>query len=137
MGISHFKTQHDELLRLVSKISGHLETREYTMDARALRADLGQLARKITVHLAMEDNGLYSRMMASGDAEAVAMAKRFQEEMGNLGSAFTAFNRNWLPSGEIEGDPERFFGEITSLLRALQDRIERENTELYPLADKV
>ena len=129
----NFKRQHQELLAMVGEIAGKLKSDP--ADAKALRALLSGLAGKLTVHLAMEDKALYPRLMQQQDARSTALAGKFMKEMGGLAQVFATYNNKWQVTA-IKADPAGFSDETRKVFGALAHRIGRENTELYPLADK-
>lgn len=127
-----FREQHDEILELAGQITDKLKAKP---DAAALRKLLSALAGKVNFHLAMEDKALYPRLMKQPDAKTTALAGRFASEMGGLAGVFAAYNAKWQLTA-IKTDPEGFTEETRKVFGALAHRIERENSELYPLADK-
>jgi hypothetical protein len=127
-----FRTQHDEILRGAGEIADHLKG---PVDPAAVRKLLSALAGKVNFHLAMEDEALYPRLLLEGDASVKARTARFKDEMGGLAKVFTAYNAKWQVSA-IKADPAAFSEETRKVFGALAKRIERENNELYPLADQ-
>lgn len=126
-----FRTQHDEILKAAGDITAQLKGQ---CDAAAVRKLLSALAGKVNFHLAMEDQALYPRLMESGDASVKNRAVKFKDEMGGLGKVFTDYNAKWQVSA-IRADTAGFANETRKVFGALAKRIERENAELYPLAD--
>jgi hypothetical protein len=127
-----FRTQHGEILAIAKDMTSELKGEG---DAAVLRKLLSNLAGKLNFHLAMEDQALYPRLMERQDAEAKGLAKKFMDEMGGLGKVFGAYNDKWQISA-IRKDPAGFASETQAVFAALTKRIQRENTELYPLADR-
>jgi len=131
---ARFRTQHAELIRLVKDLQTDAESPN--MDGRALRSSLSGLGGKITMHLAMEDDSLYPRMRSHSNPAVGTMATRFSEEMQGIKSAFQAFSERWSAQ-KIEGDRASFRNEMQAIFSALENRIQRENNELYALYDTV
>lgn len=127
-----FRTQHDDILRAMAEISERIKAKA---EPATLRTLLSGLAGKVNFHLAMEDQALYPRLMESGDAAVKARATKFKDQMGDLGEVFTRYNARWQVSA-IRGDAQGFADETRKVFGALAKRIERENAELYPLADQ-
>lgn len=127
-----FRVQHDEILRGAGEILDQFKGKP---DAALLRKQLSNLAGKVNFHLAMEDEALYPRIQQTGDATAKARATKFRNEMGGLGKVFTDYNNKWQVTA-IRSDMEGFTNETRKVFGALAKRIERENADLYPLADK-
>lgn len=126
-----FRTQHEEILALAGEISNELKGKG---DAGAMRKLLSNLAGKVNFHLAMEDKALYPRLMQQ-DTQASKLANRFQKEMGGLAGVFLAYNSKWTLAA-IKADAAGFATETRKVFGALAHRIDRENKDLYPLADR-
>lgn len=86
----------------------------------------------LVVHLAKEDRHLYPRLQNCGEARVQALAKRFGDEMGNLAEVYLAYTREWTAQ-KIAGDQLGFATATLSVMRALRQRILREERDLYPL----
>ena len=127
-----FRAQHEEILAVAREITQRLQ--QPGLDAPLLRKLLSNLAGKVSFHLAMEDDALYPRLKGQQDSRANQMATKFMTEMGGLAAVFAAYNAKWQVSA-IKADPERFAEETRKVFGALAHRIQRENKELYPLAD--
>lgn len=131
----NFRRQHQEILAVVGEIQARLKPDVVRNDPKALRTLLSALAGKLSIHLAMEDKALYPRMIQADVENSGAMATAFQNEMGSIGQVFSAHNQKWQ-AGQIGADPGGFVRETQDLFGALGKRIERENSQLYPLADR-
>lgn len=94
----------------------------------------GMLRDTLIRHLKCEDWALYPRLKASGDPELNRLANEFVEEMGHIAADFAAYDARWTAE-EIEARWPEFCVETTGILDALGMRIERENHDLYPVAE--
>ena len=127
-----FKAQHHEILMIAKEMSAEMKGKS---DPSVLRKQLSNLAGKLNFHLAMEDQALYPRLMDRKDSDAKVMARKFMDEMGGLGKVFGTYNDKWQLTA-IRNDLAGFQAETQAVFSALTKRIARENTELYPLADR-
>lgn len=133
-----YRKQHAELIEVVQAIAGKLDESSLANGGAAETTELlNQLAGKLLVHLAAEDYGLYPKMIESSDSEAASTAKKFQDEMGDLKGAFQEYYSAWNKPVAIQGDPAGFIEQSKGVFEALGARIEKENTILYPLADRM
>lgn len=131
------RKQHDAIGVLAADITQAADALADGASADKLERLLRQLDTILTTHLASEDRLLYPEMLASGDHRTAATASRFCEEMGGLTNNYADFASRWRASEALLADPAGFKREWTELVGALAFRIQRENAELYPLADAV
>lgn len=101
-----------------------------------LAAVRGMLRDTLVRHLKCEDWALYPRMQSSGDAEVMRIARIFVDEMGHIAGDFAAYDARWTPEA-VEAGWDAFRGETIGILDALGMRIEREEQQLYPLAERL
>ncbi|NIJ39163.1 hemerythrin-like domain-containing protein [Sphingopyxis panaciterrae] len=87
-------------------------------------------------HLKCEDWVLYPRLKASGDPELIRITREFELEMGDLAMDFTAYDDKWTIE-RAEAAWLDFCRETAIMLEILGTRIEREERDLYPLAEKL
>ena len=63
-------------------------------------------------------------------------AKEFVNEMGHLASDFAAYDARWTIAA-VEADWPGFCAETTGILDAMAMRMEREDRDLYPVAERL
>lgn len=132
-----YRRQHDEVMALAEQLVALLRPEALARDAGPARAKLSALAAKLKVHLVMEDERLYPAAMRASDEDLASTAKRYQVEMGGIASAFDAYLTKWATAALIQSDPQGFVVDSCDILAALSERVERENTELYPRMEQV
>jgi hemerythrin-like domain-containing protein len=137
MSIDMLRRQHEAIQEMGAKLVGAISSYRDEYDAIALAPLIGKLNALLRVHFAYEDSVLYPLMRRSGDAQAADLACRFGDDMGALAPQFEEFVRRWSGPTVIAGMFNRFRDEATTLFAALGARIERENDQLYPLAERV
>jgi hypothetical protein len=96
----------------------------------------GLLRDMLLRHLKCEDWALYPRLKATGDPELVRLTREFEMEMGDLAADFAAYDARWTAEAVEAGWPD-FCRETTIMLDVLAMRIEREECDLYPLAENL
>ena len=126
-----YRRQHGEILGMVDALTGMLN--ETSLDASKARTSLSNVVGKARVHLAMEDQSLYPD--AFSREQTRVMAQSYQREMGDLAASLIDFSRRWTLAA-MESEPASFCQEATQIFKALRERIQREETELYPLIDR-
>lgn len=132
------RQQHQELLRVVEQIVPLLKP-ESLDQARgdALRKLLLELTGKLNMHLAAEDRVLYPELVASTQARVAATASRFAKEMGHIGGAYKEYLARYPNGSALAKDPKAFCTDTAAVFGQLGQRIQREEAELYPLADSL
>lgn len=130
------REHHQELLDVVGSLSPLLKVDELGKDATGARRLLTTLAAKYNIHLAMEDKAFYPLLVNHKDSKVSSTAKKFQEEMGGIKTAFGEYLSRWPSPGSIQKNAEVFIKETHGIIQVLGKRIKAENEELYDLADK-
>lgn len=127
--------QHQAIIRLASDLiglAGKLRTREDAMEARAL---LERLDRVLGAHLELEDRSVMPMLTGSDDPATRALALDCVEEMGGIAQVWAGHLAMWnVPA--IQDAPARFASATHNLMEAVAHRVEREERELYPLAQR-
>lgn len=136
MNMDRFQNDHVYILTGIATLR-RLARDGIEANAEKIAAAVVQMSGKIKLHLAAEDSTLYPTMTNSSNVEAVDAAQRFQAEMGAIAKAYARFASRWNLGGNVAADPEGFRRDANDVLKVLFQRMQRENTELYPLAARV
>lgn len=133
----NYRDQHDDLLKIASEISAHLNVDKLSNNASDVRSLLSKLFGKLSVHLSMEDKALYPRLLDHSDDRVKSMAKSFMDEMGGIGKAVEAYKGKWPSALHIQKDPGGFIEQTKGIFAALAKRIDNENNVLYKAVDEL
>lgn len=137
---ANLRRQHDAAAALVDQIAVAIDRVRGSpnqQEGYAVALLTAKLTGTLRMHFAAEDKSLYPALMASKQAHVACVARRFFEEMGQIGPLFADYSVRWgSPSTIMFAWPE-FCAESAALFTALRDRISREDAELYPLADNM
>jgi hemerythrin-like domain-containing protein len=136
MNIEKFKQEHVDLLGAVTVLREFVQS-GVQEQAEAICKQLMSMAAVIKLHLAAEDRVLYPALAHAEDPFVAHVGKQFQQEMGGIAEAFTAFISRWNLASKIVANPDGFKDEANAIFRALHTRVQRENRELYPLAEMI
>jgi hypothetical protein len=131
-----FRRQHQEILGQVKELQPQLNIVSLRRDAAQVTTGLQRLAGMLKAHLALEDRTLYPKLMAHADPAVAAMARRYQQEIGGLQTAFSNYVERWPTASSIQQESDLFLSQTEQVMAALLARIEREDGELYPMADR-
>lgn len=134
MDLRRLHQEHRAIVRIASDLIGvsrEVRDRDDANDARFL---IEQLDRVLGLHLELEDRALYPALLGSSDARVVEIAKDCAEDMGGLADAWCDYQRQW-PAEMIYRNADRFAAASRVLMEAVAQRVDREERELYPLAE--
>lgn len=132
-----YRKQHVELLEIATSLSTKLNRTDLEKDANSVIKMLSQFASKLNIHLSMEDKALYPKLLNSNNKDAAKIAKDFQTEMGGIKQVFEKYTNIWSTEKSIISNADQFIADTKGLLTALKARIDKENSILYPTADKL
>jgi Hemerythrin HHE cation binding domain len=131
-----FRRQHDELFQLALEIDAALETPAFPGNARDVRRMMARLKGKLVVHSSMENEALYPRLLQHEDSGIRTVAQNLFAEFGPIYDALAEHHGRWSSVELIEADPTAYARDTRTIFDTLKLRMERENNELYPLADR-
>lgn len=123
--------QHSRIKEEVKILESEIIKGVEEMNISELALHINILAGQIKVHLLEEDEFLYPSLLKSNDAQISGMAKEYIEEMGDLFGAYTNFKMKYNIGNKIKADKDKFLEEIQIVLKALKERITKEENELY------
>jgi hypothetical protein len=105
-------------------------------DAAAVAAIRWRFGALLIEHCRREEERVYYPLLSSWDVEASAVAFAFQRELGSLADDYSQHVLEW-PVDRINADWAGFGAECRTVLARLADRVEREESLLYPLAERL
>ncbi len=135
--VSRYRSQHADLVPGIGRIQQFASPAALATNAPEAVRLLMELTGQLNLHLAMEDESLYPKLAKAGDARTAETARRFQIEMGGLRRAFEGFLVDWSSPEKLQAEPAKFLAAWGGIVKALAARVEREEKELYPLAEKL
>ncbi len=135
MDISRYHRDHARILEQIETLR-HLSREGVAANAARIGEAIVGMASHVKFHLAAEEQVLYPAMARSADAELAALAERYRGEMRGLSQAFADFVARWRVPARLEAEPEGFRRDANTVLRALFERLQREDAELYPAAEQ-
>lgn len=133
--IARLRAEHAALVTLASFLTKMIAA-PHPPRATELAAVRGLLRDTLTCHLKCEDWALYPRLKAKGDPDLIGLANAFVGEMGHIAADFAAYDARWTAE-VVEARWSDFRAETAEMLSALAMRIEREDKDLYPAAERL
>src|SRR6266511_3764915 len=135
--IYHLRVQHRERTRVANEILSLLDADRLVVESTAIRLKLSAFARKLRVHLVVEDRFIYERLLRQRDRAIVTQATEHQREAHSMGDRMTRYVRHWISTGAIDDAVNKFIDETKSILELASKRFDLEDRELYPLVDQI
>jgi hypothetical protein len=118
------------------EVDAALASPDFPKNAREIRRMMARLKGKLVVHSTMENDALYPRLLQDADPVIREHARAMFDELGGIYDAVGRHHLLWSSVERIEADPRRFVEHTHEIFSRLHRRMERENDELYPLADR-
>lgn len=137
MNIEQLKVQHVKINNMLSETRALVNTKDFETNSREIAKNISQLAGVLKVHLGAEDRSLYPTLNTSTDLKVKKMAASYISEMGNLSEVYVDFKMKYNTAGKILSDIPDFLKEFDKVFLSLERRMNKEDTELYPLAEKL
>jgi hemerythrin-like domain-containing protein len=134
---SRFAAQHAEIDRMAREILQQLEPAAIARDAAPIRRLLAAFGGRIRIHVAMENEALYPRLLGCGDPAVEAKARELYDSFGGVYDALQQVLARWSETAAITASPQQFVDDVRAAIALLQTRIAREDAELYPLVDRL
>lgn len=136
MNIDKFKREHVDLLTAITALRELVQSgvREH---AEVILQQLISMSSVIKLHLAAEDRVLYPALAHADDPQVAQAGRQFQQEMGGLAAVYAGFAARWNLASRLAADPQGFRDDANAVFKALHQRVQRENRELYPLVEKI
>lgn len=135
MNIDRFKNEHAQILEGIAALR-RLSHAGIVDHAAEIARGIVAMSSVIKLHLSAEDRVLYPGLQASGDHGLAMLGRRFQQEMGSIAAAYVEFAGRWNTPGRVHGDPEGFRADANRVLKAVYERMQRENHDFYPLIER-
>lgn len=131
--INDLKRQHNEIKEIVEFLKLNMQPDKVKAEAMEISLKINTLAGKLRVHLIAEDDCLYPKLLKGEDYKAREVAERFFIEMGNLSEVFMDYKGKYNIAPKILNNVEEYIIDTKAIVEALQNRIHREDAELYIL----
>lgn len=135
MNIDRFKHEHVQILEGIAALRS-LSHAGVADNAAEIARRVITMSSVIKLHLSAEDRVLYPSLQASGDRTLAQLGGQFQQEMSSIAAAYVDFARRWNTPERVHSDPDGFRADANRVLKAVHERMHRENRDFYPLIER-
>lgn len=132
---NQMKEAHISIYTALKDVENMLENIEE--NAAQIARGISRLAGTLKIHLANEDRYLYPTMLKSDEATLKSKVNEYQKEMGGLSQEFMTFKDKYNTTSKLMTNLSSAKKDITSIFKKIEERIQKEDHELYPLAEKI
>jgi hemerythrin-like domain-containing protein len=129
--------QHGDLKRHAEGIVALFDRKNLAQDGTAIRLQFSAFARKLRVHIALEERYVCERLLRHPERVIVDKAALHQSEMRTLHRRITECANRWSSAVEIQGAAAQLIEETRKVLDLTQARFEKEDRELYPIVERL
>ena len=131
MNIDKFKHQHLDILGAIAGLRALVQD-GISEHASEIAARIVAMSGVIKLHLTVEDRILYPALESSGNATLAKLGRAYRDEMDGISGAYVGFAAKWNTPRLLMEQPEVFRTEANSVLKALYERMRKEDNEFYP-----
>ena len=135
--LDNLKRQHADIYEIVAETKELIKKPEFDMHSKNVAMNINVLAGKLKMHLMNEDKFLYPKFLNSDDDKLSKKAKEYIEEMGNLSEVYTEFKSKYNVRSKIMADIPGFMKDANFVFEAIEKRMNKEDKDLYVLAEKL
>ncbi|MDM8533143.1 hemerythrin domain-containing protein [Clostridiaceae bacterium HSG29] len=135
--LDNLKRQHLDIYEIVAETKELMKKSDFDMHSKNVAMNINVLAGKLKMHLINEDKFLYPTFLSSDDDKLSKKAKEYIEEMGDLSEVYTEFKSKYNVRSKIMVDIPKFMKEANSVFDAIEKRMNKEDNDLYVLAEKL
>lgn len=130
--LDELKKQNLEISQLCDVLTVLME--KATLQDNPFVAELMErFKEKVWMHLVFEDKTIYSALLNSDDEKIRQVANTFHESSKAIKHRFSVFVRHWCATSMTAEEYSTLCKESLEILGLIKDRIEYENTHMFPL----
>lgn len=131
----------DELKKQNQEISDLCDVLAVVMEQPALHDNpfvcelMSRFKEKVWMHLVFEDNTLYVALLHNENKNISQMAKAFHDSAKEIKHHFSGFVRQLCNAPATEAEHQSLITESSRIFSLIRERVEYENTKIFPLVD--
>lgn len=133
INVYRLKRQHTEIAKAMIEAMTAIDAGEVPSHAPSIRTLLDEMSGLIRSHLKIEDAEIYPVLVDSVRSDVSRTARQFSDTMGGLAQEFQDYLERYRSPGRIEAQVPLFCYETRRIFERLRYRMQREETDLYPL----
>ena len=136
LSIDHMKRQHAEIDAAMADAMRAIDGELPASDMGSVATLLSEISSMIDDHLRTEDGEVYEALIKYDDPEIKRAATQFHKNLGGLAEEFASYFKRYGSQAAIDANPGLFSYETRRLFERMRYRMQREETDLYPLLER-
>ncbi|EKQ50945.1 MULTISPECIES: hemerythrin domain-containing protein [unclassified Clostridium] len=134
MNIDNLIREHKGIFEEINYINSLTNKNDLESNLLDITSHINKLAGKLTIHLGSEDKFLYPNLLNCGDNKIKNLANSYINEMGGISDIFKNYKNNFNTKSKILSlGISTFIFETKKMLKSIEARINKEESELYKL----
>jgi iron-sulfur cluster repair protein YtfE (RIC family) len=135
--LDQLKRQHIEIFEVLKETKELIRDGNYEENSQVIAKNISNLAGKLQMHLLNEDRFLYPSFLKSENKDLKSKAEAYTSEMGGLSDKYKEFKTKFNTKNKILADINLFKSESRNVFMAIEKRINKEDNDLYKIAEKL
>lgn len=129
------KKHHDEIRVALRELQEDVYSEEEVLKNHLwIALKIGTISGIIQTHLQYEDEYLYPFLMEHDDEEVREIAELYMREMSHVKKHFDSFKQKYIADAKaIKNNPGIFIEDTNRIIEEILERIQLEETRLFPL----
>jgi hypothetical protein len=132
--VDELKQQNQDICALCDVLSVLMEQKTLHNN-RYVCELMSRFREKVWMHLVFEDNALYAELARHHDQAVSETARNFHANARDIKKRFSAYVRRWCKPVVNDAEHLELVEESREIFRLLKDRVEYENTHMFPLLE--
>ena len=128
-----FSKQHEEIVSLCQRLQEYAHKKDSKHDVISMHTLQESLNKALLEHLLLEDSALYPSLFESKNHEIRETSLRLKEEVQVCGDLHAAYQKKYPDIDTIKENMEAYQEDTFTITEVILERIQKEDTELYPL----
>jgi hypothetical protein len=129
------RRQHTELRRHADELLAALDV-DGAFDGQLVQRALSRMNGVLKVHVAMEIEGLYPRLLNHDDDDVRRLAQTMIDKLKGTYEGFFQFRSNWHADA-VDADRDKFVAQARFVAKAFHDSTHQEELRLYDKVDAI
>jgi len=135
--LDQLKRQHLEIFEVLNETKTLIQQQNLENNSQAIAKNINNIAGKLQVHLNNEDRFLYPSFLKSDRVVLQKKAQEYSDEMGDLSKVYAEFKNKYNTRSKIMTDSTAFITDSNNVFKAIEKRINKEDRDLYKLAEEL